>query len=144
MKMVVQFGVDACLPCPDTSAAMMSVTDALYFEHPRNIYSNDDIASHQYPPCWGASPASSPGRASRSVHYLDRLDWNELYSQMALSQTPTLRLGVREWEEFTEMREWQLEGPGSPVDAGTTSRRRVIQRGADILDHLVQRRERPY
>jgi hypothetical protein len=55
--------------------------------------------------------------ASRSKYYIDQLDWNELYPQLVLSQTPGLRLGVHERGTFTEMREMQVDGDGG-VGAG--------------------------
>jgi len=48
--------------------------------------------------------------ASRSKYFIDQLDWNELYPQLAISQTPGLRLGVHERGTFTEMREMQVDG----------------------------------
>jgi hypothetical protein len=48
--------------------------------------------------------------ASRSKYFIDQLDWNELYPQLALSKTPGLRLGVHERGTFTEMREMQVDG----------------------------------
>ena len=48
--------------------------------------------------------------ASRSKYYIDQLDWNELYPQLAISKTPGLRLGVHERGTFTEMRELQVDG----------------------------------
>jgi hypothetical protein len=61
--------------------------------------------------------------ASRSAFYVNQLDWNELYPQLALSQTPALRLGVHERGRFTELREWQVIGAGgasadADADAG--------------------------
>ncbi|KAH9960101.1 hypothetical protein BC827DRAFT_1297101 [Russula dissimulans] len=50
---------------------------------------------------------------SRSVYFLEHLDWNELYPQLALSQTPTLHLGVHERGQFTELREWRVDGAGA-------------------------------
>jgi hypothetical protein len=146
VKMVVRFGADACLPSPDSSAATTFIADALSGSNIRQISTPSTTTT--------TSPAINIVRAgtqvtqdalvevaSRSVNYLDRLDWNELYSQMTLSQTPALRLGVHEQAEFTEIREWQLEGPGARVDTGTTRRRGSTQRGADILDLSVERRE---
>jgi hypothetical protein len=53
--------------------------------------------------------------ASRSKYYIDQLDWNELYPQLAISQTPGLRLGVHDRGTFTEMREMQVDGGGDGV-----------------------------
>jgi hypothetical protein len=50
---------------------------------------------------------------SRSAYFVDQLDWNELYPQLVLSQTPNLRLGVHERGTFTEIREWQVPGTGT-------------------------------
>lgn len=55
--------------------------------------------------------------ASRSKYYIDQLDWNELYPQLAVSQTPGLRLGVHERGTFTEMREMQVDGDGVGASA---------------------------
>jgi len=78
---------------------------------------------------------------SRSVFYLYQLDWNELYPQLVLSQTPSLRLGVHQRGEFIELREWQLDGHGAQVDAGTPRHQSWAQKGADVLDLSVQRQE---
>jgi hypothetical protein len=78
------------------------------------------------------SPATTKGRAinivcagtqapqdalpeviSRSACFVDQLDWNELYLQLALSQTPTPRLGVHERGTFTVLREWQVDDRSS-------------------------------
>jgi hypothetical protein len=54
--------------------------------------------------------------ASRSTYFVNQLDWNELYPQLALSQTPGLCLGVHERGKFTELRELQVIG-GADADA---------------------------
>ena len=54
---------------------------------------------------------------SRSKYFANQLDWNELYPQLAISQTPGLRLGVHSYGTFTELREWQVDG-GDGVVAG--------------------------
>ena len=71
--------------------------------------------------------------ASRSAYFVNQLDWNELYAQLALSQTPGLRLGVHERGKFPELRELQVIGgvdndagagasdSGSPSDGGGAS-----------------------
>lgn len=147
VKMVVRFGVDACLPSPDSSAATKSddrddLADALSSVNIQQTSASKttsttiDIvrAGTQVP------QDTLVEMVSRSVYYLDQLDWNELYPQLALSQTPMLRMGVHERGEFTELREWQLEGPGGRVGAGTT-RRWGTQMGANVLDLSAQRRE---
>jgi hypothetical protein len=151
MKMIVRFGVDACLPSPDSSAATTSNDDDSDLA---DALSNVNI---QQSPISTSTSTTSPvidiihaGKQvpqdalvemiSRSVFYLDQLDWNELYPQMALSQTPMLRLGVHERGEFTELREWQLDGPGAQ-DGAKMRRRSGTLKGADVLDLSVQRQE---
>ena len=144
MKMVVRFGVDACLPSPDSSAAMTSTADEISSSNIQRISTSMTTTSPAINIVRAGTQVPQDALvevASHSVTHLDRLDWNELYSQMTLSQTPALRLGVHEQAEFTELREWQLEGPDARVDTGTTRRWRGTQRGADMLDLLAQRRE---
>jgi hypothetical protein len=65
--------------------------------------------------------------ASRSKYFIDQLDWNKLYLQLALSQMPGLRFGVHERGMFTELRECQVDnngGTGEP--AGLPARRREM------------------
>jgi hypothetical protein len=57
--------------------------------------------------------------ATRSKYYVDQLDWNEIYPQLALSQTPTLHLGVHERGTFIDLREWCVDGPGASAGAST-------------------------
>ncbi|KAI9443010.1 hypothetical protein H4582DRAFT_1150430 [Lactarius indigo] len=147
MKMVVRFGVDACLSSPDASVATTSTDDSDLAD------ALDRVNIQQTSTPTTTSPTINIIRAgtrvpqdalvevvSRSVYYLDQLDWNELYPQMALSQTPMLRLGVHERGEFKELREWQFEGPGTRVATGTT-RQSGTQMGADVQDLSTQRRE---
>ncbi|KAH9046232.1 hypothetical protein EDB84DRAFT_1435628 [Lactarius hengduanensis] len=136
MKMIVRFGVDACLSSPDSSVATTSIDDSNLADAPSSVVAQQTSTS---------TTTTVPQDAlvevvSRSVYYLDQLDWNELYPQMALSQTPTLRLGVHERGEFTELREWQLEGAGARVGTETT-RQSGTQRGADVQDLSSQRQE---
>jgi len=108
MKMIVRFGVDACMPIPDSSTTAMSINDS---------DEADTLGNVNIPQCSMSTSTTSPAinivRAgtqfpqdalvemiSRSVFYLDRLDWNELYPQLALSRTPSLRLGVHLRGEF--------------------------------------------
>jgi len=151
MKMIVRFGVDACLPSPDASKTTTSTDDSDLADALDNMNIGQSSVS--------ASPSTtSPAinivhagtqvpqdalveMVSRSVFYLDQLDWNELYPQLALSQTPSLRLGVHERGEFTDLREWQLNGPDA-AQVGARSRRwSGPQRGADVLDLSMQRQE---
>ncbi|KAH9060204.1 hypothetical protein EDB87DRAFT_1831622 [Lactarius vividus] len=147
MKMVVRFGVDACLPSSDSGVATTSTDDSGLAD------ALDRMNIQQIPTPTTTSPTINIVRAgtqvpqdalvevvSRSVYYLDQLDWNELYSQLALSQTPVLRMGVHERGEFKELREWQLEGPGTRVATGTT-RQAGTQKGANVQDLSAQRRE---
>lgn len=150
MKMIVRFGVDACLPSPDSSTATTHNDDSDLAAALSNV-------NIQQSPISSSTSTTSPAidivhagtqvpqdalveMISRSVFYLDQLDWNELYSQLALSQTPILRLGVHERGEFSELREWQLDGPSAPVDS-RMRRRSGPQMGADVQDLSAQRQE---
>ena len=150
MKMIVRFGVDACLPSQDTSATTTSTDVSDLADALTNV-------NIQQPPTSTSTSTTSPTvnivhagaqvpqdalveMVSRSVFFLHQLDWNELYPQLALSQTPSLRLGVHERGEFTELREWQLDGPAAQVSGGTR-RRSGPQKGADVQDLSEQRVE---
>ncbi|KAH9020496.1 hypothetical protein EDB85DRAFT_2278742 [Lactarius pseudohatsudake] len=108
-------------PIPDSSVATTSIDDSNLADAPSSVVAQQASTS--------TTTTVSP--------VIDILDWNELYPQMALSQTPTLRLGVHERGEFTELREWQLEGAGARVGTETT-RQSGTQRGADRLAKLLQ------
>ncbi|KAH9175656.1 hypothetical protein EDB89DRAFT_328084 [Lactarius sanguifluus] len=149
MKMIVRSGVDACLTSPDSSVATTSIDDSNLADAPSSMIAQTSTSTTTTT----VSPAVDIVRAgtqvpqdalvevvSRSVFYLDQLDWNELYPQMALSQTPSLRLGVHERGEFKELREWQLEGAGARVGTETTCQSGT-QRGADVQDLSAQRQE---
>ena len=149
--MVVQSGVDACLPSPDST--VVSKTSIINDSDLADALGNANIQKASTSATMiTTSPAINIDRAgtqvpqdalvellSRSVYYLDQLDWNELYPQMMLSQTLALRLGIHAWGEFTELREWQLEGPAAGV--GTVMTPSKPQEGADVLDLSPQRRE---
>ncbi|KAH9046230.1 hypothetical protein EDB84DRAFT_1467266 [Lactarius hengduanensis] len=150
MKMIVRYGIDACLPGPGSSVATTSFDDSTLAP-----CAPSSVNAEQTPTSTTTmtSPAIDVIRAgtqvpqdalvevaSRSVYYLDQLDWNELYPQLALSQTPTLRMGVHERGEFKELREWQLEGSGIPVGTSTSGQSET-QKGADVLDLSAHRRE---
>ena len=150
MKMIVRFGVDACLPSPDSSATTTSIDEP----DPADVLSDARIQQPSIPTSTSTtSPAINIVRAgtqvpqdalvemtSRSKFYLNQVDWNELYPQLALSQTPSLRMGLHERGEFTELREWQLDGHGAQVDAGMVGRRQsCAQKGVDVTDLSLQR-----
>jgi hypothetical protein len=149
MKMIVRFGVDACLPSQDSSTTAMSVDDSDQEDALGKV--NIQQTSTSTPM---TSPAINIVRAgtqvpqdalvemiSRSVFYPDQLDWNELYPQLALSQTPSVRLGVHQRGEFIELRDWKLDGHSSQVDAKTPRHQSWTQKGADVLDLSAQRHE---
>jgi len=133
MKMIVRFEVDSCLPTDKSDTkrsakepvpAVDDLADAL-----GSISLSSSTAASE-----STSPSSSPTAinilhagtqvpqdallevASRSTFFINQLDWNELYPQLALSQTPGLRLGVHERGKFTELRELQVIG-GADTDA---------------------------
>ena len=150
MKMIVRFGVDACLPSPDSNATTMSIDNP----DPADVLSDVSI---QQPSISTSTSTTSPAinivragtqvpqdalveMTSRSKFYLNQVDWNELYPQLALSQTPSLRMGLHERGEFTELREWQLDGHDAQVDAGMVGRRQsCTQKGVDVTDLSLQR-----
>ena len=151
MKMIVRFEVDACLPSGANTSTGTSDTKSSAKEAPEQTL--DDLADALgsmnllRTPTTPSSTSSWPSPtldiihagtqvpqeallevASRSVYYIDRLDWNELYPQLALSQTPGLRLGVHERGTFTELRECQVDsddgaGVGGPPDSLPAQRR---------------------
>jgi len=126
MKMIVRFEVDACLSTKTSDDTKPSVKDA---PAPAVDDLADALGSMKLSSAASTSPP--PGLinilhagtqvpqdallevASRSAYFVNQLDWNELYPQLALSQTPALRLGVHERGRFTELREWQVIGAGA-------------------------------
>jgi hypothetical protein len=147
MKMVVRFEVDACVPTPEL--AVDDLADAL-----------EGITSAPTSPMntSSVSPTLKIIRAgtqvpqealleitSRSKYFIDQLDWKELYPQLALSQTPGLRLGVHESGTFTELRECQVDsddGAGAGVPPGLPAQRREtagqLVRLARVLEELQE------
>jgi len=71
---------------------------------------------------------------TRSVFFLNQIDWNEIYPQLALSQTTAMRLGVHDRGGFTELRELQFEGPSARVRTET-------QQEPDVVDMSGQHQE---
>lgn len=83
--------------------------------------------------------------ASRSKYFIDQLDWNELYPQLAISKTPGLRLGVHERGNFIEMRELQIDddngtGAGGPPALEAQKRETAAQlvRLARVLEDVQE------
>ncbi|KAI9450773.1 hypothetical protein BJY52DRAFT_1125724 [Lactarius psammicola] len=123
MKMVVRFEVDACLPSAGssvpkkTTASIDDLADALggmNIKH-RTPTTTKTASS---PSSSSSSPLINIVRAgtqvpqenlveltSRSAYFLNQLDWNELYPQLALSQTPALHMGVHERGVFSQLHE---------------------------------------
>jgi len=118
LKMIVRFEVDACLPTETTDTKYKASASATV----------DDLADALGSIDISSSAASSPTMVniiragtqvpqesllevtSRSVHFVNQLDWNELYPQLAISQTSAVRLGVHERGTFKELHEWQILG----------------------------------
>ncbi|KAH8993052.1 hypothetical protein EDB86DRAFT_1403817 [Lactarius hatsudake] len=144
VKMVVRFEVDACLPTATSSvpkttpASVDDLADALggmNIKHRTPATTKTTTSS--------SSPVIDIVRAgtqvpqealvevtSRSVYFLDQLDWNELYPQLALSQTPALHIGVHERGVFSQLHEWQLDG--RPPRAGTKVTSDAAAKAPDI------------
>ena len=141
MKMIVRFEVDACLPT-DAGPATATKTADNKCSTKKTAGSVDDlVGALGSMDLLGSAPATTTEPvinvvragtqvpqealvevASRSAYFVDQLDWNEIYPQLALSQTRAFRLGVHERGTFTELREWQVDGSGSGSssdDSGT-------------------------
>ena len=112
MKIIVRFGVHARLPSLDSSATAMRIDHSDKADTLGNV-------NVQQPSTWTPTTSTAINiiRAgtqvlqdalvemiSCSVFYLEQLYWNELYPQLPLSQTQSLRLGVRERGESEERR----------------------------------------
>ena len=137
MKMIVRFEVDSCLPNDTTTdtkhsakeepavPAVDDLADALGSINLSSSAASESISSSPSSPT--AINIIHAGTqvpqdtllevASRSTYFVNQLDWNELYPQLALSRTPGLRLGVHERGKFTELRELQVLG-GADTDTG--------------------------
>ena len=138
MKMIVRFEVDSCLPNDTTTdtkhsakeeaavPAVDDLADALGSINLSSSAASESISSSPSSPT--AINIIHAGTqvpqdtllevASRSTYFVNQLDWNELYPQLALSRTPGLRLGVHERGKFTELRELQVLG-GADTDTDT-------------------------
>jgi hypothetical protein len=152
MKMIVRFEVDACVSTETSDDTKPSAKDA-------PAPAVDDLADALGGMNLSSAASTSPPPlinilragtqvpqdallevASRSAYYVNQLDWNELYPQLALSQTPALRLGVHERGKFTELREWQVIGAGAGAGAGGASAGAGAGAGAPP-DLTAERRE---
>ena len=149
IKLIVRFEVDACLPT-DANTAKTGTSDKKPSAKKAPELALDDLvdalgdmnltSSSTTRTTSSSSPALNIIRAgtqvpqesllevtSRSKYFIDQLDWNELYPQLAISQTPGLRLGVHERGTFTEMRECQVDdedGADAGVPPGLPEQRR--------------------
>ncbi|KAI9448926.1 hypothetical protein F5148DRAFT_987853 [Russula earlei] len=147
LKMIVRFEVDACSSSTNAGTATATqpeISDMKNYEKNKPSQSVADLAD-ALESINLASAASAPTKTSarssepiinviragtqvpqdalleltsRSKYYVDQLDWNELYPQLVLSQTPTLHLGIHERGTFTELREWRVDGAGADGDTG--------------------------
>jgi hypothetical protein len=133
MKIVVRFTVDACLPTSTDSSAPMRSTasvndlaDALggmSIKRPTPASTNTASSSSIIDIVRAGTQVSQEAlveMTSRSAYFLAQFDWNELYPQLVLSQTPALHLGVHERGVFTQLYEWQLNGQAH-TRTGTTT-----------------------
>jgi hypothetical protein len=163
MKMVVRFEVDACLstdagPAKTTSTGGASDTNHLSKKTATSTSVDDladalgsmDLKSRPAPANTTKGPTTInvvragtqvPQDAlievtSRSRYFVDQLDWNELYPQLALSHTPLLYLGVHDRGTFTQLREWRVHGPGS--DSTDSSMPDLVAQRKKMAVQIVQ------
>ena len=126
MKMVVRFEVEACLPTSTGSndqdtrtASVDDLADALngMTIKRRTPATTKTTSSSSSSPIINIVQAGTqvPQEAlvkvvTRPANSFGKLKWNELYPQLALSQTPTLHLGLHKQSVITQVHEWQLDG----------------------------------
>ena len=134
MKMVVRFEVDACLPTSTDSSVpktkMASVDDladalgGMNIKCPTPASTKTALSSSIIDIVRAGTQVPQEAlvevTSRRSANFLTQLDWNELYPQLVLSQTPALHRGVHERGVFTQVHEWQLDGVAR-ARTGTTS-----------------------
>jgi hypothetical protein len=157
LKMIVRFEVDACLST-ETADSKRSAkkAPALAVDDLADALGSINISSSAASST--SSPSSSPVSVdiihagtqvpqdalleltSRSVYFVDQLDWNDLYPQLVLSQTPAVRLGVHERGTFKELREWQVIG-GADAGTGTGTGADTDSGSGSPPDLTAQRRE---
>jgi hypothetical protein len=138
MKMIVRFEVDSCLPndtMTDTKPSAKEEPALPAVDDLADALGSINLSSSAASESTSSSPSSPTAIniihagtqvpqdtllevASRSTYFVNQLDWNELYPQLALSRTPGLRLGVHERGKFTELRELQVLGDAD-TDADT-------------------------
>lgn len=161
MKMIVRFEVDACLPTEETKRSAKKVP-ALAVDDLADVLGSINIScSDGSPP--SSSPSSPPPSppasvnivhagtqipqdallevTSRSVNFVNQLDWNELYPQLVLSQTSAVRLGVHERGTFKELREWHIIGGADGARTGADGDADADADAKPPPDLRTQRRE---
>ena len=138
MKMVVRFEVEACLPTStgssDQNTRTASVDDLADALDGMTIKRGTSATTTTTSSSSSSSPIINIVRAGTEVPQeaivkvisrpanLNNLKWNELYPQLALSQTQALHLGVHERGVFTQLHEWQLDGqPRSGMRTGSAT-----------------------
>jgi len=156
MKMIVRFEVDACLAtkttdtkCFSKKAPAPAVDDLTDVLASISLCSSSMFSSSSSPPetikiirAGTQVPQHALLEvASRSVNYVNQLKWNELYPQLALSQTPALRLGVHKRGTFTELHEWQIIGADASTSTSDSDASDVTAGGSPPPDLTAQRRE---
>jgi hypothetical protein len=159
LKMIVRFGVDACLPT-NTGPGQAKTTETSGITQTANVSAVDDLLKSfgslkLQSATTKASSTIDVVRAgtqvpqdallevtSRSANYVDQLDWNELYPQLVLSQTPAVRLGVHQRGTFTNLRQWQVDGSADSSVPGLSAQRKEtamqIVRLAAVLKRVQQ------
>ena len=152
MKMVVRFEVDAYLPSAssnipktETVADLADALGGMTIKHHTSATTKTASSSSPSSPVINIIRAGTqvPQEAlveliSRSAYFINQLDWNEIYPQLALSQTPALHMGVHERGLFTRLHEWQLDGqPRTEMRTGAGA----TAVGATAPDISAQRRE---
>jgi hypothetical protein len=139
MTMIVRFEVDSCLPndTTDTKHSAKEEPAAPAVDDLADALGSINLSSSAASKSTSSSPSSPEAIniihagtqvpqdtllevASRSTYFVNQLDWNELYPQLALSRTPGLRLGVHERGKFTELRELQVLG-GADTDTDASA-----------------------
>jgi hypothetical protein len=166
LKMIVRFEVDACLPTTNAGGQAKTTKTGGISDTKRSLTQTENVSGvDDLLEAFGSlklqsattkeSPTINVVRAgtqvpqdalievtSRSVNYVDQLDWNELYPQLVLSQTPAVRLGVHQRGTFTSLREWQVDGSADSSVPGLSAQRKEttvqIVRLAVVLKRVQQ------